>query len=242
MSIYNSLVTAGIDNPGLETRMIEDYAKRHNLSQDQVNEIINQRILKTPLDKLLGEKGFYKHIFCVSENVLSPRPDTEVLVEKAVDIIKVMGKGASPRTILDLGTGSGCILLSILSDIPDLIGVGVDISAAALDIAKQNAAALQLENRVEFFQRNWFKDKIEGHFDVIVSNPPYIPSTDIPNLDVEVKDHDPMLALDGGQDGLDSYRKIAEIIPNLLNKDGYVLLEVGINQAQDVANIFTKAG
>ena len=294
--ILQKLIENHIDTPKLEARMIKEHADKHNLSQEQINQIINERIQGAPLDKILGTKAFYKHDFCVNNDVLSPRPDTEVLVEAAINIIKnspispllfsgeariarpLAGSNSGevhqtsnqqPYTILDLGTGSGCILLSILKDCPNTNGVGVDISLKALKIAKQNAANLNLQTRTQFIKADWFSENFSScvkeeqelsktcfgksseelkqknkqtKFDIIVSNPPYIPSQDILTLEPEVKNHDPILALDGGKDGLNSYRKLAEITPNLLKTNGCILLEVGIGQAADVNTIFQAQG
>lgn len=208
----------------------------HAQNQREIEDIINKRINGWPLDKILGQKDFYKHSFFVNEDVLSPRPDTEILVEAALEIIQK----SKIQNILDLGTGSGCILLSILKEFPHIQGVGVDISEKALTVADKNKSALGVD--CKFIQKDWFKDNIIGEFDLIVSNPPYIPRQDISALEKEVREHDPMLALDGGVDGLDSYKKIAELSKNLLKKDGYILLEAGINQAQDIVNIFISEG
>ena len=147
-------------------------------------------------------------------------------------------------SVLDLGTGSGCILLSLLKENPQSEGVGVDISEAALQIARENAKALNVEKQVKWLNLDWFKSdflqKINAQFDLIVSNPPYIPDKDIAQLEDEVKLYDPLYALSGGEDGLVSYRRIAELAPFLLKEGGYILLECGIGQAQAVADIFMK--
>ena len=224
--IIRRLAENKIPSPRLEARMILDSGKG-------AKEIIEKRINGWPLDKLLGQREFYKYSFFTDENVLSPRPDTEVLVEKAISLIQ------KKSVILDLGTGSGCILLSILKEYPDIKGIGIDKSIEALAIAEKNAKTLNIQN-VKFQCKDWFTDKLEGQFDIIVSNPPYIPSEDIKTLDREVREHDPLLALDGGIDGLESYRKIAEIASHLLKPNGYLLLEIGINQTKEVSEIFTK--
>lgn len=214
-----------------------------NAEQDkQLEELVAKRINHYPLCKLLGKKGFYKYDFVVSEDVLSPRPDTEILVEAAIAYAKKM----NAQKILDLGTGSGCIILSILGDVEKLKGLALDSSEKAIGIAKQNAQHLGLENRIKFIHGSWFDEEIVSNlgndFDIIVSNPPYIPSQDIEHLEEEVKNHDPLSALDGGVDGMNHYRKIAAISYQMLKEKGYVFLEGGIGQEKQIAQIFEKEG
>ncbi len=254
-TIIQNLVKAKIPSPRLEARLLLAHVLHQNendasilqtsLTQSQektLRELLSKRIEKHyPLDKLIGHKGFYKYDFAVSEDVLSPRPDTEILVEKAVQI-----SNQRKIQILDLGTGSGCILLSLLKENEQATGVGVDISAAALNVARQNAQQLGVNNRVSWLNTSWFEENFINQFshpfELIVSNPPYIPEADITELAAEVKDHDPLAALSGGRDGLTSYRRLAEIAPQLLAEEGTILLECGINQAQQVAEMFVANG
>lgn len=235
--IVRLLVSSKIPSPRMEARMLLEHSPK-----DQLDDLVSKRCAHFPLDKLLGQKDFYKNTFLVSEDVLSPRPDTEVLVEAAIAVITQHNF----QDLLDLGTGSGCILLSILEDCKALSGVGVDQSFLALDIASQNAEKLNFSSRAKFIKASWFDDdflnKINQKFDVIVSNPPYIPSSDIETLDEEVKLHDPMSALDGGLDGYDHYKQIASLAPKLLNNGGYIFLEAGINQAKEIEKIFANEG
>lgn len=235
--LINKLEQIGVSNPRLEADILLEYMASHEANMDS---LIAKRKEGVPLCKIVGHKGFYKHDFIVSEDVLSPRADTEVLVEKAIELLKNNEK----PNILELGIGSGCILLSILGDVPKATGVGIDISEKALKITSQNIKLMNMENRTEILQSSWFDDylakKIDKKFDMIVSNPPYIPSSDILELDRGVKNYDPMLALDGGVDGLRDYRQIAKISKNLLLSEGYILLEVGISQYKDVIDIFEK--
>ncbi len=238
------LVRAKINSPRLEADIIiqnsmPNYPEYNSKEHELATSYLQKRCNHEPLDKIIGKKEFYKSTFIVNNNVLSPRPDTEILVESTLDLIPIDAK----YNILDLGTGSGCILLSLLLDRKNCIGTGVDISIDALAIAKQNAQNLKLENRVKFINKSWTDDNfINQKFDIIVSNPPYIPSQEITLLDTEVKLHDPMLALDGGIDGYDCYKQIAKIAPLILNKNGYIILEGGYNQAEDIENIFIKQG
>ncbi len=228
---------------GCEAGEVLFYNKGMSPAQSQrFFSMIDQRINHKPVDKILGAKGFYKYDFKINENVLSPRPDTEVLVEAAIDYIRLH----DVANILDLGTGSGCILLSVLSEFQNLQGCGVDISTKALEVAKNNADILQVSERVSFRHMNWFAenfiDEMGECFDVIVSNPPYIPTEDINSLDDEVRRYDPLSALDGGEDGMESYRKLAQVMPRLLTDNGIVFLEVGIGQAAEVSALFCGYG
>ena len=252
-TLVQRLVEFNIPSPRLEARLLLAHIldKNHDdvsiinaeLNEEQVNQledlVVRRTINHEPLDKILGKKGFYKYEFIVDGNVLSPRPDTEILLEEAIYLSK-----DKALKILDLGTGSGCILLSLLKENIQLEGVGVDISTKALDVAQKNAIALSVANQVKWVNADWFDenflDKINAKFDMIISNPPYIPNKDIIALDPEVKNHDPMLALSGGEDGYDSYQRIAELTPYLLKDEGYILLECGIEQFQKVADIFIK--
>ena len=243
-----------IANPRLETRLLMAAVKQcpsENIYSDtfltpeqtsRLEEFVRLRLAHYPLDKILGHRAFYKADFIVDESVLSPRPDTEILVEEA--LLLVPAEQTANHTILDLGTGSGCIIESLLAENPVSTGVAVDISDKSLQIARLNAQKLNLTNRLRFICADWFDDNfltiIDQKFDLIVSNPPYIPTADISTLEPEVKNHDPLLALDGGKDGLTSYKRLAELAPHLLKPKGCIVLEVGINQAQSVAEIFIR--
>lgn len=251
---FNDIVTAlkgEVASPRLETRMILGHIlsresndispEEYELDEEQFSElrdIISKRLSKYPLDKLLGEKDFYKYRFKVSEDVLSPRPDTEVLVEAAVRLVSEQ----KLQTVLDMGTGSGCIILSLLAEFENLTGAAIDISEKALEIAKENARRLGLSNRIKFYHQSWFNEKMEQvlgeRYDMVVSNPPYIATSEIDWLERDVKDHDPRLALDGGDDGYKHYRQIAKAAYGLLKQGGYILLEGGINQAEEIRKIF----
>ena len=246
--ICQTLAKNGVKSPRLETRLIMAFVLQclpAEVFSDSVltaeqnrkaYEIIKRRLQHEPLDKIFGHREFYKYDFIVDKNVLSPRPDTEIIVEEAVSLAH------NNMSILDLGTGSGCIIESILSEFPQMRGVAIDISAETLDVARRNAEKLGISRRLHFILADWFSDDIcqtiGQKFDIIVSNPPYIPAKEIATLDAEVKNNDPLTALDGGEDGLQSYRRIAEITPMLLNDKGYIILEAGINQAHEIADIF----
>ena len=246
----NKLADSGIDSPRLEARMliahilgvdINNLPADITLSAKQQSELmllVERRIAHEPLDKILGYKEFYKYTFKVSKDVLSPRPDSEILVEEAIRIAKM----TSADSILEFGIGSGCLILSILADCQNLRGLGLDKSPAALKIANENAAMLGVSNRVEFREFDYFKDRLTSSFPLIISNPPYIPTAEISQLDTEVKAHDPFMALDGGNDGYDHYRQLAQIIPNILLPQGFVLLEGGAGQADTIASLFVNQG
>ena len=242
--MIQTLISAKIPSPRLEAdRILKSAAPQYpNLTEkeyQQIKDMLNRRCSHEPLDKIIGCREFYKSVFKVSTAVLSPRPDTEILVESALEILPT----ERPQQILDLGTGSGCILLSILQERPQIQCIGIDISLAALQIAQQNAQAQDLMTRVNFINSNWKDLHFKADtFDMIVSNPPYIPQEEIKTLDPEVKDYDPLIALDGGTDGLKCYHELAEIIPLWLKTGGHVLLEVGAGQAKTVTDIFRQRG
>lgn len=251
--IITKLTNVGISSPRLEARLLiaaaldiepAQVATDVLLNDEQVAKIhsmLAQRLQHKPLDKILGHREFYKFDFAVDENVLSPRPDTEILVEEALKLLP-----QNEAEILDLGTGSGCIIESILAERPRVHGVAVDISEKSLQIARKNAENLGLNERLQFIRADWFATnftrQLGQQFALITGNPPYIPTADISALEPEVKNYDPPAALDGGSDGFASYRRIAEIAPELLQKGGYILLEAGINQADEIAAIFIKNG
>lgn len=196
-------------------------------------EALTKRCERIPVQYITGVQNFMGLDFTVNENVLVPRFDTEILVE---EVMKHLHDGFS---ILDMCTGSGCILLSLLHYSNDCIGVGVDVSEAALAVAKENCEKLGLT--ASFLQSDLF-EKVEGTYDIIVSNPPYIRSDVIPTLMEEVKGHEPMLALDGREDGLYFYRKIADECPNYLCRGGMLFFEIGYDQGETVSGLMKEKG
>jgi len=234
MDILKKLIAAGIPSPRLEAEMILET----KAPEAEMLRMVERRLKGEPLDKILGYRDFYKHRFVVNNDVLSPRPDSEILVEEAIKIAKT----DKITSILELGVGSGCLILSVIADVNNLKGVGVDKSPKALQVASQNAANLGLEDRVKLIEFDYFKDDLPEKFDMIISNPPYISSNDIATLDKEVREYDPLMALDGGADGLDHYKKIAEISGRWLNFGGYILLEAGIYQSGHIRHIFENQG
>lgn len=202
-------------------------------------DLIGRRQAFEPVAYLTGEQEFWSLPFNVSPDTLIPRPDTETLVETVLTQVA----GQPVRSVLDLGTGSGCICLSLLHELSDAQGYAVDISAGALAVAKRNAVTLGLQDRIAFFEGSWFEplDR-DQRFDVIVSNPPYIPSADMAGLMPDVRLYEPNGALEGGEDGLGPYKLIAEQAPAFLAPGGILAVEVGIHQADDVKALFDAAG
>ena len=199
----------------------------------KVQKIITRRLNFEPVSKIFGKRDFYNSTFSISNDVLDPRPETENIVEIANNFILEKGY----ESFIDLGTGSGCIILSILKENKNLTAVGVDISIDAINIAKKNSKDMNLEKRSSFLVSNWLSS-VYNSYDLIISNPPYIPSDEIITLSKTVKNFDPLISLDGGQDGLKCYKEIAQDINRVINKNGRVILEIGYNQAHDVIKIF----
>ena len=214
----------------------------HPMHEQEVREyleLIQKRSTRIPLQHLTGVQEFMGLEFAVNEHVLIPRQDTEVLVETALEVCS--REQVQKLHLLDMCTGSGCILLSILHELSarTATGVGVDLSKAALDIAKENAKKLGID--AEFLESDLFA-KVEGTYDMIVSNPPYIRTSVIETLQKEVKEHDPILALDGKEDGLYFYREIIKTAAAYLKKTGWLLFEIGFDQAEDVKKMMEQAG
>lgn len=246
-SAENRLEVAKIDSPRLDAEILLAHVlncRRLDLYIDsekklpletifRFNELINRRLNKIPVAYLTGTREFMGLSFAVNENVLIPRPDTEILTEFVGEYLRKLGKTVN---FVDIGTGSGAIAVSILKFVKNSRAAMVDISAEALKVAKFNAEKFNVDDRAEFFCGDMFLP-IKGRiFDAIVSNPPYIPTNDIKNLQAEVK-NEPKLALDGGIDGLNFYRRIISDAPNFLTAGGLLAVEIGINQAETVKNL-----
>ena len=199
-------------------------------------EMIKKRVLRVPVAQILGEKEFMGLTFKVTADTLVPRPDTEILVQAAVDRLKAMA-GEEPLRFADIGTGSGAICLSVLHYLSDTVADTVDISPAARAVAEENAASLGLADRITFHTGDLLQPLSGISFAAILSNPPYIPEADIVKLAPEVRLKEPHTALSGGQDGLDFYRRLANEAPAMLVPGGFTAFEVGIHQAGDVAGL-----
>ena len=200
---------------------------------NEVKKILSRRLKGEPVSKIFRKRDFYDSTFLISDDVLDPRPETELIIDIANKYISENNY----KSFIDLGTGSGCIILSILKENKNIKGLGLDISLNAINIAKKNSYRLKLENHAMFLVSDWFSS-VKETYDLIISNPPYIASGDIATLSKGVKNYDPLISLDGGQDGLKCYREIAKDVNRIINKNGRVILEIGCNQAEDVIKIF----
>ncbi len=241
------LALPNIDNPRLEARLLLAHAMACT-AEDLLREpqapaptqrfrtLLDRRAAREPLAYILGHREFWSLDFAVSPATLIPRPDSETLVEAALAALP-----PGPRRILDLGTGTGCLLLAVLHERPDAFGVGVDRAPAAAALAAANAAALGIGARAAFLCGDW-DSALNGRFDLVLSNPPYITTSAIADLMPEVAEHEPATCLDGGADGYDAYRRIVPTLPRLLDPGGIAVLEVGIGQADTVAAMGPDAG
>jgi release factor glutamine methyltransferase len=201
-------------------------------------ELLERRERREPVSQIVGEREFWSRTFRVTADVLTPRPDTETLIETVLSRIEDRD---APLRILDLGTGSGCIALTLLAECPNATALGVDASPAALEVAAFNADALGVSERVEWRETDWCEG-IEGPFDVIVSNPPYIAGYELQHLDPEVREFEPNMALDGGADGMAAYRRIIPSLKRLGTEDSVIAFELGLGQARGVAALGRVAG
>lgn len=232
--VLRRLTAAGSENPRLETRLLLAAFGGDSVGLDAA---IDRLLAGTPLSRILGTQEFYGLEFALSADTLDPRQDTEILVDIALSRFT----GNPPIRMLDMGTGTGCIIISILHELGVGTGIATDLSAGALETARRNAARHGLGDRINFVQTSW-ADGIDGTFDLIVSNPPYIRSAVIPNLAKNVQNYDPILALDGGVDGLDAYKSIVTVIKNKLAPGGTALLEIGFDQGDDVMRLVANTG
>lgn len=198
---------------------------------------IDRRLKGEPVSRILGVREFYGRVFTVTPATLDPRPDTEALIEAALSLMPA----DRPCRLIDLGTGSGAIALTLLAERPLAEAVLTDISLAALAVARANAESLGVASRAHFIEASWFAG-VGGRFDLILSNPPYIPSAILPTLEPDVRDFDPASALDGGPDGLGPYREIAAQALSFLAPQGRVIVEIGEGQAFEIEDIFKAAG
>jgi release factor glutamine methyltransferase len=248
------LASAGIDSAELDARLLVGHALGLDLTgmvraanravapgeADRLDELANRRLAGEPVARILGHKEFWGLKLALSAATLVPRPDTETVVELALEMLR--GNPARQGTrIADLGTGTGAILLALLSELHGAVGIGTDISQEVLDTARVNAARLGLADRASFVRCDYALG-LTGSFDLIVSNPPYIRSGDIGDLAVEVRDHDPAKALDGGPDGLDAYRTLIPQSARILKPGAALVVEAGQGQAAQIEALMTAAG
>lgn len=250
--ISRILTGAGVSRPRLDARLIlghvlgvgpeiiMGYPERiiDGPTRNAINRLVVERTRRRPLSQILGHREFWSLDLEVTADVLTPRPDSEILVEA---VLGARPDRNAPLNILDLGTGTGCLLFALLREYRKARGLGIDISAEALAVARRNADRLGLEDRARFQPGDWC-DGLEGPFDVVVCNPPYIRHDELSTLDPEVRLHEPRLALDGGGDGLDCYRTILWQLPAVLAPDGVAVLELGEGQAPAVGVLAGERG
>ena len=246
------LSAAGVESPRLEARLLLrhvlglsmetliGYPEQAVAEDDRaaLRPLVARRATREPLAYILGEREFWSLPFRVTRDTLVPRPDSETLIEAALAHVPDRHR---PLRILDLGTGSGCLLLALLAELPAASGVGVDLSAAALTVARDNAVGLGLADRADWVQGNW-SDAISGTFDLIVANPPYIAEAELSRLAPEVAQFEPRLALNGGPDGLDALRALGPCLARLGTEDSIILVEIGADQAAPALSLLVSYG
>ncbi len=205
--------------------------------------LCQRRAKREPIQYMIGKQEFYGRDFCVAPGVLIPRPETEILIEQILKQAGQLWLNEEPLDVVDIGTGSGAIALTLACERPEWNISTIDLSMDAISIARRNAEALGVAERVQFLNGDLAEPLISGNkqVDILVSNPPYIPSADVNELDEEVRDYEPILALDGGEDGLDCYRRICSALPQILKPVALVGFEVGIHQAQAVAELLQSS-
>ena len=250
-----AFVEAGLDTPALDARRLAAWATGVEMvallreperplcdvDHARLADAMARRLAREPVSRIEGHRGFHGLDLEIGPSTLDPRPETECLVDAVLGLVRsgLAPGGTAPR-IVDVGTGSGAILIALLTALPDATGLGIDISEGALGIARRNAERAGLGARARFRRSHWLDD-VETQFDLVVSNPPYIPSADIDDLDAEVACYDPRSALDGGPDGLDAYRAIAARTPAVLTRGGWIAVELGAGQCEEVGMILADA-
>ncbi len=258
--VRRRLEDAGVGHAALEARVLVGAAlgmdaadliarPEHRVPCDRearLEGMIERRLGHEPVSRILGRREFWSLDFEVGPATLDPRPDSETLIEAALEIAEHEDWGAASgnarrRIIADLGTGSGCLLIALSSELPQTLGYGFDLSPEALRMAWRNARAHSVEGRISLVAADWLA-ATRASFDLIVSNPPYIRTGDLAELEPEVTEHDPTLALDGGEDGLDAYRRIIGEAPGRLAPGGWLVLEIGEGQAAAVRGLMRDAG
>ena len=253
------LAAAGVEDPRRDARLLvaaaievgperliaEPERALDGVEAARIEASIARRAAREPVSRILGRRGFWSLEFEITPDTLDPRPDSETLVAAVLERIGAQGLVGAPLTVLDLGTGSGCLLLALLSELPAATGLGLDISAAALEVARRNARKLGLSHRARFAAGDWAGDcavGLDGSWQLIVSNPPYITEGEIGDLAPEVARYDPRLALTAGSDGLDAYRKLLPQAARLLERGGMLALEMGRGQQDAVTALLVASG
>jgi len=249
------LTSAGVEDAALEARLIVEHFSETTQTQaithpectveaavaEKVARAVERRIAGEPVHRILGHRDFYGLKLALSPETLEPRPDTETLVDLVLPEARRIAKVKKHCRILDLGTGTGAIALALLSVVPEAEAVGTDISEGALETARHNADMSFVAERFTPLRSDWFRN-VDGRFDLIVSNPPYIATAEMETLPREVREHDPKAALDGGPDGLTPYRAIASGARDHLTREGLIAVETGAEQKAAVAAIFAAEG
>ena len=251
-TISSMIKDAGIDNPEAEARLLVSVALEWSIEkvwlnaeetickrdQKRVEAVLQRRLAHEPFAYISAKQEFWSLDYFVGKGCLIPRPDSECLIEAALEILR---PDITDGSVLDIGTGSGCLLLSLLSECSSLWGVGVDISSEALAYAQRNASRLSLSDRVLFVKSDWCSS-LDFRFDLVICNPPYVKAGEVAALMPEVSDYEPVVALSGGRDGLECYRTLAGQLPNFLASNGRICLEVGLGQASFVTKILGEFG
>ncbi len=245
---------AGIEDAGREARRLigaltgiasEMFLAHPELPVSQANcalvsDGLGKRVAGMPIGRIVGEREFYGRPFILGPAILEPRADSEVLIDAALEIVARDGLQEAPLRIVDIGTGSGCLLITLLAELPSATGLGVDISVEALSVATDNARRNGVSDRAEFTEGDALTG-VTGEFDLVISNPPYICSDELAGLAVEVRAHDPLLALDGGPDGLEIYRRIARDVMRV-SPNGWIVLEAGAGMADAICHEIDRFG
>ena len=247
------LASAGIDTAQTDARhlvqgilnidaaaLLRDPGRAVGSNATDLQHAVFRRLGREPVARILGHREFYGRRFNVTPDVLDPRADTETLIDLVLEILRAEDRLNAPVTLADIGSGSGAIIVTLLAELPNATGIAIDVSPVALAVTRGNAEALGVSDRLKTYEGRGLCG-INDHFDVIVSNPPYIPSGDISALDLEVRGFDPLLALDGGVDGLQIYRELANDIRGFL-RYCWICLEIGAGQHNDVERIFGDVG
>ena len=248
-SYLEKLKKKKIQNPEIDLRVLLNYSKlskneiilsNFNLSQiniEKFNSLFNRRLTYEPISKIINNKSFWKDDFYVNQFVLDPRPETETLIEECLSLIQ---NKDDYLKILDIGTGSGSIAISLAREFINSQITAIDISEQAIQVANKNIISKKLHMQIKLLKINI--NKIENKFDLIVSNPPYLSKKDFENVSNEIKNFEPKIALYGGEDGLSFYREFAKKIPKIMNKNAYLIIEIGDNQFNDCKEIFSTSG
>jgi release factor glutamine methyltransferase len=252
-ALARMFAAAGLDTPALDARVLVGHALGLDhagltaaaervldpAERERIAAVASRRLAREPVSRIVGMKEFWGLPLRVNPAVLVPRPETETVVATALAALDRDGDCARPLRIADLGTGSGALLLALLSELPNAFAIGTDLSTAALALARDNAQQLGLAARAVFVACD-FAAALGGALDLIVANPPYVTSAELAQLAPEVRDHDPSLALDGGPDGLRAYRALVADAPRLIGAAGHMVVEVGAGQADAVASLFAS--